>query len=76
MTIPNPKAGGDQPEAFPSAGADAPMSADQAAALKALAKDALELDAFSAKLTRSEAARRIGAFKAKLKLMSEPPHTV
>lgn len=67
--------GGPQSGAILSTGADAPMSADQERTLRELAKDALEPDAFSHALTRAEAARRIAMLEAKLKLMSEPPHT-
>jgi hypothetical protein len=51
-----------------------PMTAAQAAELKGLAEKALELDAFGPSLTMAEAAKRINALKAKLRLMSEPPH--
>ena len=37
--------------------------------------DAYEPEAFSPNLTKAEAARRIDMLQAKLKLMSEPPHT-
>lgn len=73
MTTSDSTKGG--PDAVLSTGADAPMSADQERTLRELAKDALELDAFSRALTRTEAAQRIAMLKAKLKLMSEPPHT-
>jgi len=75
MTTTNPKAGKHQPEAILSTGADAPMSVDQEKVLRELAKDALEPDAFSRTLTRTEAAQRIAMLAAKLKLMSYPPHT-
>jgi hypothetical protein len=51
------------------------MTAAQAAELKGLAEEALESDAFGASLTKAEAAKRIKALKAKLRLLSEPPHT-
>ena len=76
MTTSNPKAGGPQPEPVLSTGADAPMSAAQERELRALAKDALEPEAFSRVLTQTQAAERIVMLKAKLKLMSHPPHTV
>lgn len=75
MTNTNVKAGGRQPESILSTGADTLMSAKQAETLRALAKDALEHEAFRETLTSSEAALRIAMLKAKLKLMSEPPHT-
>ncbi len=56
--------------------ADQPMTAEQAATLKRLAKAAYELDAFKPNLTRAEADRRIAALTAKLKLLGEPPHTL
>lgn len=70
------KAGGRRPKAILSTGVDAPMSAEQANVLRELALDALEPEAFSRVLTQSEAAQRIAMLKAKLKLMSHPPHTV
>lgn len=51
------------------------MTPDQASLLRKLAFDAYEPEAFSAELTRTEAEQRIGVLKAKLKLISEPPHT-
>ncbi len=51
------------------------MTAEQASLLRKLAFDAYELEAFSPGLTAAEAERRIGVLQAKLKLMSEPPHT-
>jgi hypothetical protein len=56
-------------------GADDPMTPEQAALLRRLAHEAYDLEAFGAKLTRSEAERRIAVLQAKLKLQSEPPHT-
>jgi Protein of unknown function (DUF3072) len=53
-----------------------PMTAEQAATLKRLAKAAYELDAFKPNLTRAEADLRIAALTAKLKLLDEPPHTL
>lgn len=51
------------------------MTAEQAILLRKLAFDAYEPEAFSAELTKAEAELRIGVLRAKLKLMSEPPHT-
>jgi hypothetical protein len=51
------------------------MTAEQAALLRKLAFDAYEPDAFRPNLTKAEAERRIDTLQAKLKLMSEPPHT-
>jgi hypothetical protein len=53
----------------------AQMTAEQAALLRRIAFDAYEPEAFSPNLTKTEAARRIDMLQAKLKLMSEPPHT-
>jgi hypothetical protein len=52
------------------------MTTAQASDLKRLSEDARELEAFSAKLTEAEAAVRINALKAKLRLQDEPPHTL
>ena len=49
------------------------MTAEQTALLRKIAFDAYEPEAFN--LTKAEAARRIDMLQAKLKLMSEPPHT-
>jgi DUF3072 family protein len=51
------------------------MTAEQAALLRKLAFDAYEPDAFRPNLTQAEASQRIDALRAKLKLISEPPHT-
>jgi hypothetical protein len=51
------------------------MTEEQSSLLKALATDALEPDAFRPRLSRSEAACRINALRAKLRLMDGPPHT-
>lgn len=51
------------------------MTAEQTALLRKIAFDAYEPEAFSPNLTKAEAARRIDILQAKLKLMSEPPHT-
>ena len=54
---------------------DAPMTREQALRLKELATDALEPEAFSPKLTASEASLRIETLLAKLRLQDGPPHT-
>lgn len=51
------------------------MTLEQGALLRKLAYDAYEPEAFSPDLTSAEAEQRIGVLQAKLKLMSEPPHT-
>jgi hypothetical protein len=51
------------------------MTPEQANLLRKLAFDAYEPEAFSPELTAAEAKQRIGVLQAKLKLMSEPPHT-
>ena len=56
--------------------ASQPMTAEQAATLKQLAKAAYELDAFKPNLTRAEADQRIAMLTAKLKLLDAPPHTL
>jgi len=53
-----------------------PMTAAQASCLKALSQQARELEAFTPKLTRAEASRRINALQAKLRLQDGPPHTL
>ena len=53
-----------------------PMTPEQAATLKELAKAAYELDAFKPNLTRAEADLRIAMLTAKLKLLDGPPHTL
>jgi hypothetical protein len=55
---------------------DETMTGAQASCLKMLAEEALEPEAFSAKLTKAEASRRIAALKAKLRLQDGPPHTL
>jgi len=52
------------------------MSQAQAAELKQLSAAAFEPDAFKPNLGAAEAARRIAALKAKLRLLDEPPHTL
>lgn len=56
--------------------ADGPMTEEQVDLLKKLAIDAFEPDAFSRRLTRSEAVQRIAALRAKLNLQDGPPHTL
>jgi len=51
------------------------MTSEQASLLRKLAFDAYEPEAFSSELTRTEAEQRISVLQAKMKLMSEPPHT-
>jgi hypothetical protein len=53
-----------------------PMTAEQAATLMRLAREAYELDAFKPNLTRAEADRRIAMLTAKLKFLDGPPHTL
>jgi len=64
-----------EPDLTLSSGADAPMTAEQAAVLKQLARDAYDFEAFGPHLTQTEAERRIVTLRAKLKLQGEPPHT-
>jgi len=59
-----------------STGSGERMTDEQLTLLRQLARDAYELEAFSAQLTQSEAARRIAALKAKLTLLDEPPHVL
>ena len=65
-----------EPPSILATGADDAMTPAQATELKRLALDAFEPDAFQQHLTKSEAAQRIAALKAKLKLLDEPPHTL
>ncbi len=51
-----------------------PMTGAQASYLKTLAEEAREPDAYDDTLTKAEASKRIDMLKAKLKLMSDPPH--
>jgi hypothetical protein len=53
-----------------------PMTPAQASCLRLLAEKAFELEAFDRRLSRSEAARRIEALRAKLRLQDGPPHTL
>ncbi len=52
------------------------MTIGQAKLLKHLAQEAYEPQAFKRNLTQAEAARRISALSAKIKLQGEPPHTL
>jgi Protein of unknown function (DUF3072) len=52
------------------------MTDEQAKLLKYLAQETYEPQAFKPNLTQAEAARRIAALSAKLKLQGEPPHTL
>ena len=63
---------GDMPRASKAV---TPMSAEQAAVLRKLAFDAYEPEAFKPNLTQLEAERRIDVLRAKMKLISDPPHT-
>jgi hypothetical protein len=51
-----------------------PMTGAQASYLKTLSEEAREPQAFDEGLTKAEASKRIDALKAKLGLMSNPPH--
>jgi hypothetical protein len=53
---------------------DDPMTGAQASYLKTLAEQAHEPEAFSQRLTKAEASKRIDALKAKLPLFDGPPH--
>jgi hypothetical protein len=52
------------------------MTDDQATRLKSLSEQAFELEAFKHNLDGAEAARRIAALQAKLRLMDGPSHTL
>jgi hypothetical protein len=54
---------------------DEPMTGAQTSYLKTLSEEAREPDAFSEHLSKAEASKRIDMLKAKLNLMSRPPHT-
>jgi hypothetical protein len=71
-----PKLSAKQMPPVPLSTDDAPMTAEQAALLRRLARDAYELEAFGPQLTCAEAQRRIVMLNAKLKLLDEPPHTL
>jgi hypothetical protein len=66
----------DNPDLTLTAEPDAPMTAEQAALLKRLSHDAYDIEAFAPHLSQAEAAQRIAGLRAKLKLQSEPPHTL
>lgn len=51
------------------------MTPEQASLLRKLAYEAYEPDAFRPELTKEDAEQRIVVLQAKMKLMSEPPHT-
>ena len=53
---------------------DDPMTGAQASYLKTLSEEAHEPEAFSERLTKAAASKRIEVLKAKLKLFSGPPH--
>jgi len=53
---------------------DDPMTGAQASYLKTLAEQAHEPEAFSERLTKAEASKRIDVLKAKLELYDGPPH--
>jgi Protein of unknown function (DUF3072) len=67
---------GFQPIALSTMTDDRPMTAAQAEALKKLAEEAYELDAFKPNITCAEADQRIATLTAKLKLLDGPPHTL
>jgi len=56
------------------AGADAPMSPDQAVLLRQLAVEAYEPDAFAERITRSEAELRIAMLRQKLNRIGGATH--
>jgi hypothetical protein len=53
---------------------DDPMTGAQGSYLKTLSQQAREPEAFSERLSKAEASRRIDALKAKLRLYDGPPH--
>jgi Protein of unknown function (DUF3072) len=53
-----------------------PMTQEQASLLEILSEQAFEPEAFNRTLDRAEAARRIAALQAKLRLQNGPPHTL
>jgi hypothetical protein len=59
-----------------STGAAERMTAAQVMRLRQLARDGYEPEAFSAQLTKTEAAIRITLLEAKLRLQDSPPHTL
>jgi hypothetical protein len=52
------------------------MTDEQATALKSISEQAFEPEAFKRNLGGAEAALRIAALRAKLRLMDGPPHTL
>ncbi len=52
------------------------MTIEQSNLLKHLAQETYDPQAFKRNLTQAEAARRIAALRAKIKLQGEPPHTL
>jgi hypothetical protein len=54
---------------------DEPMTGAQASYLKTLSEEAREPEAFSERLSKGEASKRIDVLKAKLALYDGPPHT-
>ena len=52
-----------------------PMTGAQASQLKTLCEEVREPNAFSHRLSKGEASRRIDALKEKLRLRTLPPHT-
>ena len=76
---PNPKLDADPPSNMRKdpdqwVSGEEPMTGAQASYLKTLSEQALEPEAFDQNLTKAEASKRIDALKAKLGLMSDPPH--
>jgi Protein of unknown function (DUF3072) len=69
--MPNPS----KPDLTLTGGGDDPMTPEQAKLLKWLAHEAYDMEAYGAHLTQKEAARRIVALQAKIKLQGNPPHT-
>jgi hypothetical protein len=55
---------------------DKQMTRAQASELKCLAEKAFEPEAYRTTLSQAEAALRIEALKAKLRLQDGPPHTL
>jgi hypothetical protein len=75
----NPKLAPDPPSHMAEDGewgsGNDPMTPAQASHLKALSEQALEPRAYDETITRAEAAKRIKALTAKLRLLDGPPHT-
>jgi hypothetical protein len=53
---------------------DDPMTGAQVSYLKTLSEEAHEPEAFSERLTKAEASKRIEVLRAKLRLFDGPPH--